>query len=52
MGTLTGIVSLVCYGVSIALGSEVVRLFVEANPHRTIEAARYQIDRNLSKRSS
>lgn len=31
---------------------DAVRLFVEANPHRTIETARYQIDRNLSKRVS
>ncbi len=31
---------------------EGARLFVEAHPHRTLEGARYQIDRNLSKRPS
>ncbi len=30
---------------------EAAALFVEAHPHRTIEGARYQIDRNLSKRA-
>ena len=30
---------------------EAVRLFVETNPHRTIDAARYQIDRNLSRQA-
>lgn len=30
---------------------DAVRLFIEAHPHRTIEGARYQIDRNLSKRA-
>ena len=30
---------------------DAARLFVEANPHRTIDAARYQIDSNLSKQA-
>lgn len=30
---------------------EAARLFVETNPHRTIDAARYQIDRNLSRQA-
>ena len=30
---------------------EAARLFVETNPHRTTDAARYQIDRNLSRQA-